>query len=428
MDPRSPEPREPSAASLKSVGKTIAGKYVLGRVLGEGGMGSVFEAEHVEIGKRVAIKIVRELRGQESEAGARFAREARAAAAVDSDHIVQVYDVGQDPELGLYMVMELLAGEDLGSLVARTGRLDATAALAIADQVAAGLEKAHAAGVVHRDMKPDNVFRKARDDGSAVVKLVDFGVAKVVREVRSAAAGGGGALTRSGAVLGSPCYMAPEQALGLPDVDHRVDIYGVGALLYELLTGARAFPEKATYEQTIVPILTSTAPRVSATLKTVSPAIDQLVADLMNPKPELRPQTMRDVRKRLAKIQPGVDEARIRVRLAPSSPGSSDSGSRAPRTGGAVVTDFSEASTIVAPPSRLRRRQRWLVMGGAMLFGGALAVIVFTWGFGRARVKAPDPPKAAAAMTAEPAPLASAAPSAPASAEVSSAPVASVAP
>ena len=246
------------SAAVGSVGKTVAGKYSLSRLLGEGGMGAVYEAEHLEIGKRVAIRDRPRARGQKEEAAARFMREARAASAVESDHIVQVFDVGQDPKLGLYMVMELLAGEDLGKVIARVGKLRSSSR----SRSRSGRERARPGARgrrVHRDLKPENVFLRARDDGSALVKLVDFGIAKVVREVRSAAAGEGaglGAITRSGSILGSPCYMSPEQAQGLPDVDHRTDVYSLGAVLYEMLTGKRAFAEKATYEQTIVPILT----------------------------------------------------------------------------------------------------------------------------------------------------------------------------
>ncbi len=423
---------------MGSVGKTVAGKYALSRLLGEGGMGAVYEAEHLEIGKRVAIKIVRDLRGQKEEAAARFIREARAASAVESDHIVQVFDVGQDPDLGLYMVMELLAGEDLGKVISRVGKLSSPLACAIADQAASALVRAHQAGVIHRDLKPENVFLRARDDGSALVKLVDFGIAKVVREVRSAAAGdgiGAGAITRSGSILGSPCYMSPEQAQGLPEVDHRTDVYSLGAVLYEMLTGKRAFAEKATYEQTIVPIITQTAPRVSASVKTIAPSLDQLVADMMNPAAEHRPSDMREVRRRLAKIQPGVDETRIRLPVvalpagATSQPG--------PRTHAAVVTDRSEAETVAAsvrlPLVHMNRTMIYAGIGLVTLVGFVIGWAVVGRHQPVAEVPSAEPAAIAAsdaraAPSIAPVPTAAASASAAPSAEPSAAPAVSVTP
>jgi serine/threonine protein kinase len=307
MPDTSPE-SDPSSESLAAVGSVVAGRYRLTRLLGEGGMGAVYEAEHVEIGKRVAIKLVRSIHAKHSEIAARFKREARSASAIESDHIVQVFDAGHDPQLGLFMAMELLRGEDLGSLLARSGRLDAETACGVVMQAASALEKAHTASIVHRDLKPANIFLVQREDQTAMVKLVDFGIAKIVRDQNDAQ---GGALTRMGSAIGTPNYMSPEQAQGLTTLDHRTDIYSLGAVLYEMIVGGPPFPEMPTYEQTILQILTKPVPRISASILTISPQIDQLVADMMSFQPEQRVGRMREVRERILAAYPGIDRARM---------------------------------------------------------------------------------------------------------------------
>jgi serine/threonine-protein kinase len=223
------------------VGTTIAGKYRLRSVLGVGGMGAVYEGEHLEIGKRVAIKVIDGRHAAYDEMAARFRREARAASAVESEHIVQVFDVGQDPAAGLYMVMELLSGEDLARRMERAGgSLPLEDVITIGVQAARALAKAHAAGVVHRDLKPANLFLVAREDGSLHVKILDFGISKLLRDEPESAPQAAKALTREGAVIGTPQYMSPEQAQGLP-VDSRTDVWSLAALLYEAIAGVPAY-------------------------------------------------------------------------------------------------------------------------------------------------------------------------------------------
>jgi len=267
MSDNSPNPT--STESSAAVGGVVAGRYRLTRLIGEGGMGAVYEAEHVEIGKRVAIKLVRGIHARHAEIAARFKREARSSSAIESDHFVQVFDDGNDPVLGLFMAMELLRGEDLGSLLGRTGRLDAETACGVILQAASALDKAHAAGIVHRDLKPANIFLVQREDQSAMVKLVDFGIAKIVRDESVSAEGG---LTRTGSAIGTPNYMSPEQVQGLLTLDHRTDIYSLGAVLYEMIVGSPPYPEMPTYEQTILQILTKPVPRASLSVANVPPA------------------------------------------------------------------------------------------------------------------------------------------------------------
>ena len=239
--------------ALLEAGTLVANKYRVRRRLGAGGMGAVYEGEHVEIGKRVAIKVIEHEHARSAELAARFKREARAASAVESEHIVQVFDVGEDPAVGLYMVMEYLAGEDLAERLARAGgRLPVEEAAPIVIQAARALAKAHAAGVVHRDLKPANLFLTTREDGSPCVKILDFGISKLARPETSA---GNSLLTREGSVMGTPLYMSPEQAQGLA-VDGRTDIWSLGAVLYEALSGRTVFDPRDNYEQMIVQIVT----------------------------------------------------------------------------------------------------------------------------------------------------------------------------
>ncbi len=196
-------------------GQIIGDKYRIGRRLGRGGMGAVFEATHKGTGGRVALKLVAAADlTQNDEIMARFRREARAAAAIESDRIVRVFDLGSDGPTGMpYMAMELLPGQDLAAAMRRVRILTPKTAVRIVVELLAGLSKAHACGVVHRDIKPGNVFLAESDDRLAV-KILDFGIAKVRMDTLNDAEGG---LTRTGSVLGSPQYMSPEQAFGHKD-------------------------------------------------------------------------------------------------------------------------------------------------------------------------------------------------------------------
>ena len=232
------------------VGATVAGKYRIRRVVGGGSMGLVCEAEHMEIGKRVAIKLIDASLVGMNDIAMRFRQEARATSLVESHHIVQVFDVGTDERLGLYQVMEYLTGEDLATRLAREKLLAPDLAVRIGVQVARGLAKAHEAGVVHRDLKPANIFLCTTEDDQPLVKILDFGISKVVDSSRAASAPGL-KLTRDGMVVGTPQYMSPEQAQGF-SLDERTDVWSLGLVLYEMLAGRPAYRELPTYEQFII--------------------------------------------------------------------------------------------------------------------------------------------------------------------------------
>ena len=304
-------PRPVSGIVEGPIGRTIKGRYTIKRLLGEGGMGGVYEGEHLEIGKRVAIKLVHSTHARDGHIAARIKQEARSTSAIESEHIVQVFDAGEDEELGLFLVMELLKGEDLSNILARTKRLGPLAACALIVQAAQGLSRAHAAGIVHRDLKPANIFVCTRDDGSSLVKLVDFGIAKLLRDAQGQASAG---LTRMGMVIGTPQYMSPEQAQGLTTVDRRTDIYSLGAVLFEAIVGSSPFPEMPTYEQTILQIMTRPAPRLLDLMPDLPPGLDQLIAEMMSHDPEQRPQDMSTVRERLIAIYPAIENSRMPMR------------------------------------------------------------------------------------------------------------------
>ncbi|HYJ09314.1 MAG TPA: serine/threonine-protein kinase, partial [Polyangiaceae bacterium] len=253
------------------VGSTIAGKYHIDRLIGRGGMGAVFQATNASIGKRVALKFLAAKTSKDGDAATRFQREAEAASLAESPHIVQIFDSGRSEQGLPFLVMELLTGEDLRERLRREGRLPPEAAAGIALQVLKALRQAHAAGIVHRDLKPDNVFLCRRDDEPAFVKIVDFGISKLQQ------APGVDTLTHKGAVLGTAFYMSPEQAQSFSDIDGRTDLFSVGAILFEMLTGAP--PHSApTYEAVLIAICTRDAEDVRVKAPEVSEKLARVIA------------------------------------------------------------------------------------------------------------------------------------------------------
>jgi len=226
------------------LGERVAGKYELKRLLGSGSMGAVYEGVHVDIGKRLAIKLIHPEFGDSPEVVGRFRREARAASAVESDYIVQIYDFGRDDALGLYMVIEYLEGEDLEARLTRERWISERDAVTIGVQVARGLAKAHAAGIIHRDLKPANVFLTERDeDGSIVAKILDFGISKFDSDAAPQSIIEP-TLTAHGTTVGTPQYMSPEQCEGKVVLDGRTDVWSLCAVLYEMLAGEPAVSDE----------------------------------------------------------------------------------------------------------------------------------------------------------------------------------------
>lgn len=212
--------------------RIVAGKYRLLALIGKGGMGSVWRADHLALRSLVAIKLVEPAVLTHPDAHSRFLREAQAAASLRSPHVVQILDYGVDGELP-YIVMELLEGESLASRLERLGKLTPRATAELMSQVCRAIARAHENGVVHRDLKPDNIFITANDD-SEIVKVLDFGIAKHTFP-------GGHGMTQTGTVLGTPYYMSPEQTEGAKDVDFRSDLWALSVIAYECVVGQRPF-------------------------------------------------------------------------------------------------------------------------------------------------------------------------------------------
>jgi serine/threonine-protein kinase len=225
-----------------AVGTVVAGKFRVERILAEGGMGVVVAAIHLQLDQPVALKFLREEVSADKEALARFTREAKAAARLRSEHVARVLDVSVTSDGIPYMVMEYLEGLNLYSALEALGPLDITSATEYAIQACEGLAEAHARGIVHRDIKPDNLFLVERA-GWHTIKILDFGISKLgLVESNNLA---------TGIIMGSPCYMSPEQLRSTSDVDHRTDIWSLGATLYELLTGHPAFDPSYTLPELV---------------------------------------------------------------------------------------------------------------------------------------------------------------------------------
>jgi eukaryotic-like serine/threonine-protein kinase len=270
-------------------GRILGGRYRLGERLGQGGWGSVYAAVQVDLGRPVAVKVLHTSVALSSEALARFEREARSAAALGHPNIAQVTDFAANPNEPPFLVMELLTGGTLGAAMRSQQRLSPTRVAWIAYQILAGLDVAHRAGIVHRDIKPDNVFLVAMPGVEDFVKLLDFGIAKLSGD--SAASQH---LTATGAMLGSPAFMAPEQVRS-NDLDHRVDLYAVGATMYLALSGRMPFDAP-----TIHGLLLAITEQPAAPLRTLDPSLDPALAAVveraMNKDPNGRYASAADMR------------------------------------------------------------------------------------------------------------------------------------
>jgi serine/threonine-protein kinase len=258
--PAEPDPLAASVSSL--IGQVLGGKYRSLRLLGEGGMGAVYECEHVAIHRRVAVKVLHPAQARKKASVTRFQNEAHVAGAIGHPNICEVYDMGELEDGSPFLVMELLEGETLADRIASEGALPFDDVVDVIGQVLAGLVAAHGKGIIHRDIKPENVFLTARAGRGPMIKLLDFGISKVA-----------GAddlhLTRTGMVMGTPFYMSPEQARGDRNLDHRVDLYATGVMMYECLTGRRPF-HAANYNALLMQILT-TSPRPAQEVRPAVP-------------------------------------------------------------------------------------------------------------------------------------------------------------
>ncbi|HUH03724.1 MAG TPA: serine/threonine-protein kinase [Kofleriaceae bacterium] len=271
----------------------VLGHYRLVRKISEGCMGAVYYAEHELIGKPAAVKLLLEDLCGKREIVDRFFNEARATTSIQHPGIIEIYDFGYHSDGQAYLVMEYLRGETLGDRLERLGKLPQADAISIIRAVASAVGAAHQAGVVHRDLKPDNVFLVPDPEmpTGERAKVLDFGIAKLTEsdDKRSAK-------TRTGAVMGTPTYMSPEQCRGAGEVDQRTDIYALGCILFEMLTGRPPFLGEG-WGEIIAAHLTEAAPRVRTLEPSVSADVDEVVDRLLSKRPEQRLQTMDEVRR-----------------------------------------------------------------------------------------------------------------------------------
>lgn len=340
------------------IGVVIDGRYVVERQLGEGGMGVVYAARHRMIDKRVAIKVLKRDMARDAEVTERFLQEARAASSIGNPHIVDISDFGTLPDGATFFVMEFLDGRSLTDVLASDAPLTVPRVVRVAKQVAEGLSAAHSAGIIHRDMKPDNVMLVSHGNEKDFAKILDFGIAKVGGEASR--------LTKAGTVFGTPHYMSPEQAAGLP-VDLRADIYALGVIMYEMASGKVPFDA-----DNVMGILTQhmykAPPPMRALVPTVDiPAgLDAVVLKCLTKKAEGRYRTMAELVEDLEKLERGVVPEAVADLMQ--------------RSGGFnVPADYFRTSGMPAPvpatPRNLPSKRGWPLIAGIAGIATAVAIV-----------------------------------------------------
>ena len=386
----------------------LAGKYRLIELLGKGGMGEVWLAENTDIGRKVAIKVLHAAMAGNDAMRARFRQEARVASAIGHPGICDVLDMGTTENDELFIVMEALSGESLGERLERTRRLPLTAVLPIMEPVLAALAAAHDAGVVHRDLKPDNLF--VTDKPTITTKILDFGISKL--------AGAGDdslSLTQTGAVMGTPYYMSPEQARGARDVGPATDLYAVGAILYQALTASPPFPGTS-YNEVLAKLLTESPTPLAEVRKEAPAELSALIDSMLAKDADQRPPDARAVLGGLrsamsgvtgavaldATLAPGVESApaaatgvdagMLAPTVAPESASASESESESASASASVSESVSESVSATVSS----RRPTWLAIPLVLAALGGLALVLLKGGDGASReVVEATPPDAA---------------------------------
>jgi len=289
------------------IGSVLAGKYRIERVIGQGGMGVVVAAVHDELDQRVAIKFLSPEGAKGSEWISRFAREAKAAAKIKNEHAVKVFDVGK-LESGIpYMVMEFLEGENFDEILERRGTFPLEEAADCLLQACEALAEAHLVGIVHRDLKPANLFLAHKGDGTARVKILDFGISKVDETLAI-----GGAVTHTTSLVGSPLYMSPERLRGAKDVDRRADIWSLGVILQEMLTGTTPFVAD-TIPDIHALVLTTPPTPLHKGYPAASQELEDVVRKCLQKAPEDRFQNVLELATAIAAIVPAVQPSVDRI-------------------------------------------------------------------------------------------------------------------
>jgi serine/threonine-protein kinase len=342
------------------VGRVIAERYEVERLLGVGSMGLVYRCRHTVLGKTVALKIIRQDLAQDDETIGRFVTEAKSASAIGSEHIVEVFDFGKLPDGATYLVMEYLEGLTLGEAMDAEGGLALEDAIGIATRVAAALSAAHAAGVVHRDLKPDNVFLVRAEEGW-FVKVLDFGIAKVMHSSQK--------LTAVGSVIGTPHYMSPEQATGAR-TDERTDIYSLGVILYEMACGKVPFDAESPLAVISMQVTDEPVPlrKRMPQGRTLPQGFEAVVAKCLAKDPVERFASMNDVRAALERIAAGG----VPLIAPPTRAGGGDDGTDS------VIHDL-KADTDYQELRKGARRRKGVTWGSILLVAGGLGWVAWLY-------------------------------------------------
>ncbi len=365
-----------SAASDSLVGFTLIDKYKVLRPIGRGGMGEVYEAQHVELGKRVAVKVMLGKYAEDSEAIARFKREALAASRIGNPHIIDVSDIGVTHDGRSFVVMEFLSGQPLANVIEMVGQMPTWRATNVMRQVLRAVHVAHAKGIIHRDLKPDNIFLVDQDDQHDFVKLLDFGISKIVdidQEIASTK------LTTTGVVMGTPLYMAPEQAMGV-STDHKADVYACGVILYEMLAGKPPF-DGATYAVLVAKLLTAEPQPLGELRPNLNPALVAAVHRALQKDPEARFASAEAFAAALPAERPPSH-----LEMASTI----DSGAQ-------VVAKAPPKPRTVARAGAAKKKPLWpwLAAGVALAAGATIGLLLALDGSGGAAAPAPVPPSTA---------------------------------
>lgn len=361
-------------------GDVLAGKYRLESELGKGGMGSVWAAEHLVLHCPVAVKLIEPARSGGEDRSAHFLREARLAAGLNSQHVVKIFDYGL-AESTPFIAMELLQGETLRQRLQRLGALGLEETQKILRQIAFGVERAHQAGIVHRDLKPENIFIVSSDEAE-VIKVLDFGIAK---SIASAALDSIPAMTPTGAVLGTPHYLSPEQAMGSRDLDQRTDVWSLGVLTCECLLGQTPF-RGSTLGALIIAICSKPLP-VPSDLGAVPPGFDAWFQRACAREPQHRFTSARELADAFARLRASEQPMASTQPLPAHSP----TLARDPQPTGAAPFERTMSAAEVAPEARVRAARKWLTL--SLLVLASAGAVAFTQRFW-ARA---TPPSAAAA-------------------------------
>jgi len=351
----------------------VSGKYRVERLLGMGGMGVVVQATHLELDRNVALKFLLDEAGALPHVAARFAREARAAARIQSEHVARVLDVGTLENGAPYIVMEYLEGEDLQRLMERRGRLPIVEAVDYLLEACEAVAEAHSLGIVHRDLKPANLFLSRLPSGERLVKVLDFGISRLQVSAEDPR------LTSTAAVFGSPLYMSPEQMASAASVDERSDVWSLGVSLYELLTGCHAFAGE-TKGALIAAVLSETPKPPSLYRPELPRELDRAILRCLEKEPALRFANVAGLAAALspfgsARSADSLDRISnvlgVRAPVLPSETGPSTplAPARPTRTDGS----WSQTSSSAAEPRRRPPRIAWLA-GGAVVAAAAYAV------------------------------------------------------